>query len=1175
MRNVRPLSVSLLALIACAGTVQAQQVKISQIYGGGGNATAPFNRDFVEIFNAGGAPVDITGWSVQYASATGTTWSRTDLTGAVLQPGQYYLVQMTLTGTTGAALPTPDHTVTTSIAMSATVGKVALVSNTTSLTGACPTGAEIIDFVGFGTTANCNEGGANTAAPGNATAVIRNNAGCDDSNVNGNDFTVGAPNPRNTASTLNPCPLPPGSDLAVSIADAGVTQMDVNSSVAYAVTVSNFGPDATSDATLTVTIPANATFIESTPMGTPVGNTLTFNTGPLAVSGSAIYSITLRADSGTALVPMASVTGPAADAFLDNNSASDSNVIFDRTRVRAVIGGAASTAPCSAIDVASGGTETFFMGEVRALAADDADRVFYFSSGTGFWRVSYDDMANPVQIGTFSGPITTVSGGMAFDPIRRRLIASTTSSFYEVNRQTGAVTLLRAVGSGDFTGIEYDAVNDRVVATNDSTSTTNGLVGRGLYRLDVNSTEVPVFISGYPFVNGATLDTDIDGLAYGGGRWYPVADQTTWFYTFDEGTLSYLDNLPTNFVTDRTNAGAAYTEQLYVRPPGANLSTTVTSDTTDCTVSAGGMVTYTVTVRNLGPSSADNTMISTTLPAGTVFVSSVPSVTPVGQTAMLDVGSLGDGQTATLQITAMTSIGGPIEFSGSGSSTTTDAFASNNAGSTVIRVQPTPPATAEAKGVFSTFPGSNSVPGMPGVSFSDVVDMNRSYRSADGSFWIMSADTDIADATMDRVLLRGTSMGFEVVAQEGVTLLPNALPTTNFDVVTGINNAGNFCFSTDYDTTSTGVGKVVVKSVGGVLQFAAEQGQAALPVFAAAYGSAAGASSIQTDNTVSFYSNMTGVATANDTAIFSGDGMNLLAQEGITSPGGQIGAEFWESFIFSTVDRAFSASADGMHYCASGTLTGVTASDTVTIVDGNVVIQEGTLLPGSGFASNVSSIGMSYMSPDGTWMAYGSNADGNDWVVRNGALVAVRGQEIFPGAGINWAEAGFVGTYFAAASDSLGNYIVGGLTDAPDTTANAIIVLNGERIVLRENDPIDLDNNGIFDDDAYVHIFRDDFAFITDGGDLYFPVRVRSGASLCSGTPAESGQALVRVALNLNNCRQDFNNDGNVDPDDLGDFINCYFSVPPCDRADFNMDGNVDPDDLGDFINLYFGPPCS
>ncbi|MGD9690860.1 MAG: sorbosone dehydrogenase family protein [Phycisphaerales bacterium] len=53
-------------------------------------------------------------------------------------------------------------------------------------------------------------------------------------------------------------------------------------------------------------------------------------------------------------------------------------------------------------------------------------------------------------------------------------------------------------------------------------------------------------------------------------------------------------------------------------------------------------------------------------------------------------------------------------------------------------------------------------------------------------------------------------------------------------------------------------------------------------------------------------------------------------------------------------------------------------------------------------------------------------------------------------------------------------------------------------------------------------------------------------------------------------CGADFNGDGSLDPDDLGDFINGYFSVPPGAGADFNADGSVDPDDLGDFINVYF-----
>src|SRR5882672_605609 len=66
-------------------------IVISQVYGGGGNAGATYKNDFIELFNRGSAPASLTGWSVQYAAATGTTWQKTDLTAVTLQPGQYYL----------------------------------------------------------------------------------------------------------------------------------------------------------------------------------------------------------------------------------------------------------------------------------------------------------------------------------------------------------------------------------------------------------------------------------------------------------------------------------------------------------------------------------------------------------------------------------------------------------------------------------------------------------------------------------------------------------------------------------------------------------------------------------------------------------------------------------------------------------------------------------------------------------------------------------------------------------------------------------------------------------------------------------------------------------------------------------------------------------------------------
>src|SRR5262249_61391912 len=146
--------------ITQTGSVKASSsgIVISQIYGGGGNAGSTFKNDFIEVFNADGATVNLNGWSVQYASAAGTTWQVTALNGS-LAPGQYFLIQESQGAGGTTNLPTPNAI--GNIAMSATAGKVALASSTVALSGGCPVGGAVIDFVGYGTGlggATCFEG---------------------------------------------------------------------------------------------------------------------------------------------------------------------------------------------------------------------------------------------------------------------------------------------------------------------------------------------------------------------------------------------------------------------------------------------------------------------------------------------------------------------------------------------------------------------------------------------------------------------------------------------------------------------------------------------------------------------------------------------------------------------------------------------------------------------------------------------------------------------------------------------------------------------------------------------------------------------------------------------------------------------------------------------------------
>lgn len=193
---------------------------ISQLYGAGGNAGAVINADYVELHNPTTAPISLSGYAIQYASASGSSWiARAMPTTASVPAGGYFLVQMNAAGANGVALPTPDH-VTTNTDMAGANGKVALTNTTTALSGACPTGGAIADFVGYGT-ANCSEGTLSPApALSASTAGLRKNTGCSDDGNNATDFLAGTPSPRNSAAantllcacTLNESDVPGEAD---------------------------------------------------------------------------------------------------------------------------------------------------------------------------------------------------------------------------------------------------------------------------------------------------------------------------------------------------------------------------------------------------------------------------------------------------------------------------------------------------------------------------------------------------------------------------------------------------------------------------------------------------------------------------------------------------------------------------------------------------------------------------------------------------------------------------------------------------------------------------------------------------------------------------------------------------------------------------------------------------
>lgn len=193
----RSLFISSLFAIASITNAQVNHLVITQVYSGGGNSGAAFSHDFVELFNPTGAAVDLAGKSVQYAGPSGTSWTVNVLSGTI-QPGHFFLVQGAA-GNQGAGLPlNPD--LVGSLNMGTVGGKVALVNNTTALSGSgCPIPATVIDLLGYGT-ANCAEGTA-AAAHSNQTSTRRTNPCVDTNNNQANFSTANPPTPRNSSTT--------------------------------------------------------------------------------------------------------------------------------------------------------------------------------------------------------------------------------------------------------------------------------------------------------------------------------------------------------------------------------------------------------------------------------------------------------------------------------------------------------------------------------------------------------------------------------------------------------------------------------------------------------------------------------------------------------------------------------------------------------------------------------------------------------------------------------------------------------------------------------------------------------------------------------------------------------------------------------------------------------------
>jgi len=191
-------------LMAAAGNAHAALV-ISQIYGGGGaTSTTPlYSNDWIQLYNSGPTAINLAGYSLQYASATNTSTfgsSNTQALSGTIAANSYFLVQEGRgTGLAGTASDPAYDLTGGNLNLSASAGKIALFSTTASGASTTATSANLVDLVGYGTTANFSLYPKMTSDLSLTTAAIRT------TDVNGHTiFVAGAPN----LNSATPTPIP-------------------------------------------------------------------------------------------------------------------------------------------------------------------------------------------------------------------------------------------------------------------------------------------------------------------------------------------------------------------------------------------------------------------------------------------------------------------------------------------------------------------------------------------------------------------------------------------------------------------------------------------------------------------------------------------------------------------------------------------------------------------------------------------------------------------------------------------------------------------------------------------------------------------------------------------------------------------------------------------------------
>ena len=400
--------------------------------------------------------------------------------------------------------------------------------------------------------------------------------------------------------------------------------------------------------------------------------------------------------------------------------------------------------------------------------------------------------------------------------------------------------------------------------------------------------------------------------------------------------------------------------------------------------------------------------------------------------------------------------------------------------------------------IYSEIPGDPTAqaPGL-GIDFTGFLSL---YASPNGQHWIFKA---FVDDTENDVIVVGFGITGAIVAREADPTPIDGTIHEFLDSDCGINDNGVFAYGSRLDGVPNTVDEIIFSGA----TIVAREGELAPNLFDLGatgdeiYGNSLNSPSVLADGTVCFRADLIdNIDSDYESALYIGAA--VAAQEGTMAVSGQT----YDSFA-ALSGNTFSVSPDGAHWIVEADVD-PSPFDSVeaVVVDGSVMLQDGDTF--SGLPLPVDAVFSVEMAPNADWYARGDFTDDTDWVVRNGSLIAFTGGAVDANDLENWSA-----VISGVTGNINGDFLVAGDTDNPDTDANAVVSLNGEQIVLREGDGVDLDGNGLADDGVEINTFSaEDLVLATDGTIFAF-VTLRP-----EGGGASLGDAFIRLLPGATPC---------------------------------------------------------